>query len=282
MNYRQFIEDGKRRLEVAAAECSDPLRHIKLFVEGVLEVDSGELFRRLDAEISQVDHERLERLLQRRLAGEPLQYILGYEWFWESRFEVGPGVLIPRPETELLVEMALAHMPKQSLRVAELGAGSGAIGISLLKERPQWEWVAWEKSPEAFHFAEKNLRRLLPQGNYQLQPGDFFDGIASSGPFHWFVSNPPYVRRADLPGLSEEVRKEPWLALDGGETGFEVVNRLIDCAAKSLISGGGLLVEIGSDQGSLARAALERCGFDNPRIEKDLAGLDRVAYGCKR
>jgi release factor glutamine methyltransferase len=254
---------------------------MKQIVEAALEIDSVELLHRYPMPIQEKDAQRVEALLARRLLGEPFQYLVGYAWFWDSKFEVGPGVLIPRPETEHLVEIALARIPSRKIRVAELGAGSGAIGISLLKERPEWEWVAWEKSMDAAVFAERNRAALCPSGSYTLEIGDFFTGLVTKGPFDWFVSNPPYVRRGEIAHLSKEVRQEPFLALDGGESGLECLERLIRVAADTLLPGGGVILEIGSEQGEAVSGFLRRAGFAECAIERDLAGLDRVAYGRK-
>lgn len=281
MTYQDCILDGKKRFEAAALECADPLLHMKQLVEAALSIDTAELLRRYGSELLAADAERVEKLVLRRLSGEPFQYIVGYEWFWDSKFDVAPGVLIPRPETERLVELALERLPPRQTRVAELGAGTGAIGISLLKERPLWEWYAWEKSPEAWTFAHRNLAILHPPGKYALVKGDFFAGVREHGPFDWFVANPPYVKRGDIAGLSREVRHEPAAALDGGESGLAIVKPLISLASEILNSGGGVLIEIGSDQGDAVLEHMKRSGLVECRIEKDLAGLDRVAYGRK-
>lgn len=278
MRYRDYIVAGKARLESARLECADPLLHMKQMVEAALGIDSSELIRRWDAPLSESDRAPIELLLARRLTGEPFQYIVGYEDFWKGRFAVGPGVLIPRPETELLVDLALQHLPKGPLDIAELGAGSGIIGISLLQERP-WRWHAWESNPATIPYLKRNLSLLPRSARYVLYEEDYFEGIVKQPPMDWWISNPPYVTRDELPRLSREIRHEPPLALDGGPTGLEVVGRMLEMAPKRLKPGGGVLLEIGSDQGPRALELLRKIGYREARIEKDLAGRDRVAYG---
>src|SRR5262249_25882763 len=148
MKIRECILEGKQRLERAGLQCADPLLHMKQIVEFVLGWSSTDLYRHWEEDFPQDARARLEALLERLLRGEAFQYLTGEEWFWESRFRVGPGVLIPRRETELLVETLLADEPGSKVRVAELGAGSGNIGISVLQERPDWEWHAFELNAE--------------------------------------------------------------------------------------------------------------------------------------
>lgn len=278
MRYREYLVTGKARLESARLECADPLLHMKQILEAALGIDSSELIQRWEETLADVDRAKVEALLARRLTGEPFQYIVGYEDFWNNRFAVGPGVLIPRPETERLVELALERLPKSPIDIAELGAGSGIIGISLLAERP-WRWNAWENNPATLPYLKKNLA-LLPAGaRYTLREDDYFEGIGKLPPMDWWISNPPYVPRAEIPRLSREVRHEPAQALDGGLTGLECLARMIELAPSRLKSGGGILLEIGSDQGPMVLELLKKSGFQKASIEKDLAGRDRVAYG---
>ncbi len=275
MRYREYILAGKSRLESARLECADPLLHMKQIVEAGLGIDSSQLILRWESPLTEADHARCERLVERRLTGEPFQYIVGYEDFWKGRFAVGPGVLIPRPETEVLVALALQRLPQGPLEIAELGAGSGVIGISLLGERP-WTWHAWESNPASLPYLRQNI---IGAANYHLYEGDFFAGVTTRAPVDWWIANPPYVTHSEIPRLSREVRHEPPQALDGGATGLECVTRMIEWAPKHLKPGGGILLEIGSDQGDAVLRLLKNTGFRDATIEKDLAGRDRVAYG---
>lgn len=279
MTLQQYILQGKERLKNAGLECADPLLHMKQIIEAVLGWNASEQLSKSQQSISQSDQDSVEPYLQRRLTGEPFQYIFGYEDFWTSRFAVGPGVLIPRPETEHLVEAALESFPPNPIHLAELGAGSGIIGITLLQERPSWKWSAWENHPPAVAFLKKNLALLENPTRYTLYEESFFEGAVQKGPFEGIVANPPYVKRGDLPQLSKEVQKEPRAALDGGESGLDCVEKLVEIAPRVLKPQGILLLEIGSDQGSAVLDLLEKAGFGGGTIKKDLAGKDRVAYG---
>ncbi|NDC25276.1 MAG: peptide chain release factor N(5)-glutamine methyltransferase, partial [Proteobacteria bacterium] len=216
-------------------------------------------------------------VLNRRLAGEPLQYILGFEWFYRSRFEVGPGCLIPRKETELIVDEVLKHRSGEKIRVAELGAGSGNIGISVLLERPQVEWHAFELNPASFDFAQKNQRKILNQSaSYRLYQGDFFSESPAHGPYDVVVSNPPYVSFKEMEELPLEVKKEPALALEAGEDGLTIIRRLLDHLPVVLKSKGLFLCEIGSNQKQELERELKTRKFPDFEILSDLSGLPRI------
>ncbi len=279
MTLGAYILQGKARLQSSSVELGDPLSHMKLLAQAVLRCNSSELLLRWDTELDSQTEAELNAFLVRRLKGEPFQYIEQAADFWKHRFAVGPGVLIPRPETEVLVETLLQQHTEQRARVAELGVGSGVIGICCLLERPEWKWFGWELNPDSMPFIQQN-RKLLPQGaGFHLEQADFFQAAGRFAPYDWIVSNPPYVPASEIDGLSREVRQEPRLALDGGQNGLEIIHRLISLAPSLLIAGGGILLEIGSDQGDTVRAALEAEGFAGVRIVPDLAGRDRVAFG---
>jgi release factor glutamine methyltransferase len=282
VTYRQYLSELALRLDRAGLEMADPHHHAEQVLSGALSVSQSEILKRLSAELTEIDRARSEAVVERRLKAEPLQYILGWTEFWKSRFEVGPGVLIPRPDTETLIELALEVVPHQA-RIAELGAGSGAIGLSLLLERPSWKWFAWESSPSAYEFCRKNAARLGAPAAFVLAACDFFESAEACGPFDWFISNPPYVPTSEIPTLSAEVRSEPKAALDGGQNGLGIIDRLVKLASGPCVSeSGGILLEIGADQGTPVLELLANAGFHGCRIQKDLAGNDRVAYGRKK
>jgi release factor glutamine methyltransferase len=282
MTYQEYTRIGKERLLQSGVEVGDALDHMHRILEAVLRLSSTERILKANETLSPGQLASLENVLQRRCAGEPLQYILGEADFWNSRFKVGKGVLIPRPETELLVEKALERIVSPSARIAELGAGSGAIGITCLLERPKWEWFAWELNPASLSYCRTNLSLLGSFKNYHLLEADFFNGFGTYAPFDWIVANPPYIRRSEIPTLSREVSHEPTLALDGGITGLEVLEKMLSPRIiAALTPGGGVLLEIGEDQGPAVLRLLEQVGLVESSIEKDLAGRDRVAYGRK-
>lgn len=218
---------------------------------------------------------RLEALLGRRLAGEPVAYILGEREFYGRPFRVGPATLIPRPETEHLVEAALARGPAQA-RALDIGTGSGCIAITLKLERPDWQVTAVDLSPEALAVARGNGERLgapvewLASDLFAALPGRRFDLI---------VSNPPYVPEAD-PHLAEgDVRFEPVGALASGPDGLDAIRAIVKRAPAHLADGGWLLLEHGYDQGEAVPGLLREAGYGEVFMARDLAGQARVSGG---
>ncbi len=207
--------------------------------------------------------EHLLRLAKQRVAGVPLAYLTHYVPFFDHLFFVHPFVFIPRPETEELVELLLKEThEKEACRVAELGAGTGNIGISALLNRPLWEWHAWEKSQTAVRCAKLNQVRLLNPGHhYHVAQGDFFSESPSAPSFDWVVSNPPYVPTSQLSQLNHEVQFEPPLALDGGRYGFELPEKLIRFSLSLLRPGGRILLEVDATQGPLLQDLAQELGL---------------------
>lgn len=278
MKICDYINQGKERISAAGLECADPLLHMRQIVAAGMGWSTTQLYLHWEESLTDTDRARLEGILARRLRGEPYQYIVGEEWFWKSRFEVGPGVLIPRRETELLVETVLQRLPSTELKIAELGPGSGNIGIACLLERPSWEWHAYEKNPETWPYLERNLKLISGDG-YRLHRGDFFEGAAADAPFDALVANPPYVKLGEWPGLSKEVRSEPKMALDGGVSGMEIVSRLVRDSVYLLKPGGIIALEIGSDQEAPARQVAAANSFADVEVLRDYSGLPRVLWG---
>jgi release factor glutamine methyltransferase len=230
-----------------------------------------------------------EALVRRRERREPTGYIIGYREFWNLDIEVCPGVLIPRPETELLVEEALARLSPESLalgppaavRIADVGTGSGCIAVALARWLPTGEIVAIDASQEALAVARRNAERHGVAGRVRCLSGNLLAGIA--GPLDAVVSNPPYVAAPDIAGLQPEVRDyEPLQALNGGADGLAVIRRLVPDAAPVLRRGGWLLFEFGFGQAEGVRAIIAaepRLHFEE--IRDDLAGIPRVAVARK-
>lgn len=216
-----------------------------------------------------------QQLVKRRLQGEPVAYICGHQEFWSLLFEVTPAVLIPRPETELLVERALVHADKQAhLRVADLGAGSGAIALSIASERPAAHVVASDVSQDALQVATRNAARLQVR-NVTFTRGAWFAPLAGER-FDMIVSNPPYIA-ADDPDLAADVRRfEPHIALIAGRTGMEALELIIAESAQYLNPQGWLILEHGWKQAAAVRSRLVRHGFTHVRSHADLAGHERV------
>ncbi|MCX8049694.1 MAG: peptide chain release factor N(5)-glutamine methyltransferase [Methylohalobius sp.] len=223
-------------------------------------------------------HERFRRLLQRRLRGEPVAYLLGRREFWSREFEVAPTTLIPRPETELLVEQALSLIPlKSRWRIADLGTGSGAIAISLALERPLTHVVATDICSQALRLAKSNARRLGAR-NVAFLLGDWLSALAAQS-FDLIVTNPPYVAAAD-PHLKGEIRFEPAIALVAGDDGLDAFRRLIPQTKLCLKPGGFVLLEHGFRQAEAVAELLARAGFTNIVCHCDLEGRPRSTMAC--
>ncbi len=281
MTLSEIIRKGQQHLETSAASFGDANDHMMRIVEVALGWNRNQVFMSLAIELSKEQVDKISDILSHRVNGEPLQYLAGHADFWRSQFQVGEGVLIPRPETELLLEVLVRKVGPGKIRVAELGAGSGNIGLSACIERPNWKWFAFELNPESLLYAQKNHETLLGgDPRYQLIEGDFFTGAAPLAPFDWIVTNPPYVASAQIDTLSAEVRREPRLALDGGDDGLSVIRQLAK-SGSMLCESGNLLMEIGEDQGKSAAQCLKDEGFSRVEVFKDRAGLDRAVWGKK-
>ena len=219
---------------------------------------------------------------ERRLAGEPLQYILG-EWeFFGLPFAVGQGVLIPRPETEQLVELVLSHLEGQEKpKVLDLCAGSGCIGITVAKQRGNAAVTLLEKSDEAFAYLLENIAKNQVNNTTAIRGDLFTDHGRLNAPFDAIVSNPPYIRSAEIASLQLEVRQEPAMALDGGADGLTFYRAIAEHYAPLLTEDGFLAVEIGEEQGQAVREIFDD-RFDCVTVIKDYSGLDRMVFAKDR
>jgi release factor glutamine methyltransferase len=215
-----------------------------------------------------------ESLIARRIAREPLAYITGHKEFWSLDFEVGPGVLVPRPETETIVEQVLALMPDKGapLKVLDLGTGSGCLLVALLKEFPNSRGLGIDSSAKARRYATANIARHGLTGRAEIRPGNWDQEIECACDV--IVSNPPYIPAADIAGLAPEVRFEPIEALDGGPDGLSAVRALAGAMAR-LLTGFGF-TEIGAGQDAHAAKVMSDAGLVLVRIAADLAGIPRV------
>lgn len=215
--------------------------------------------------------------LERRRNGEPVAYILGQQGFWSLDLEVAPHTLIPRPDTELLVESALALVPATPARVLDLGTGSGAIVLALASERLGWRLIGVDRISDAVALAERNRVRLKLD-NVEFREGHWFSALAGER-FDLIVSNPPYIAARD-PHLSEgDVRFEPASALVSGADGLDDIRLIISEAPVHLNAGGWLLLEHGYDQAAAVRELLSRQGFEAVESRRDLGGHERISLG---
>jgi len=217
-------------------------------------------------------------LVERRAGGEPVAYITGRQGFWSLELEVTPATLIPRPETELLVELALARLPREAAcHVADLGTGSGAIALAIANERPQARVVATDASGAALAVARRNAQRLSI-GNVAFAHGDWLAPLAGQR-FALIVSNPPYIEAADPHLAQGDLRFEPATALAAGLDGLDAIRRIIHTAPPHLDPGGWLLFEHGWNQGEASRALLAEAGYAEVFTAQDLERRDRVSGG---
>lgn len=247
----------------------------QLLLAHVLGCDKVALYTRFAEEPTEPQRAAFRELVQRRAKGCPVAYLLGTREFFSLTFEVTPDVLIPRGDTGILVNECLdAIKPLAQPRVLDVGTGSGCVAVAVAKQSRQARVTATDVSPKALAVARRNAERHKVE--VRLLEGDLFDAAPAGERFDVIVSNPPYVRRGVLATLATEVRDhEPRLALDGGEDGFAVIDRLIAGAAGRLEPGGTLLIEIGHDQEAEGRARLERAGW-TAKTAHDAAGLPRV------
>ena len=223
---------------------------------------------------------RFAALLARRQAGEPVAYLTGSQGFWTLDLAVSPATLVPRPETELLVERALARIPVNSAsHVADLGTGSGAIALAIAKERPHTAVIATDASAAALEVARGNAARNGIT-NVEFREGDWLAPLAGET-FDLIASNPPYIAEGD-PHLDRgDLRFEPPTALSSGEDGLDAIRSIVRDAPARLAPGGWLLLEHGWDQGAMVRALLEAAGFIDVETAHDLEGRDRISLGRK-
>lgn len=221
-----------------------------------------------------------QQLVMRRVKGEPVAYICGQQEFWSLLFEVSPAVLIPRPDTELLVERALTHIAReQAAQVADLGTGSGAVALAIASERPASHVTATDASADALVVASRNAGRLQI-GNVRFVQGDWWQPLAGQR-FDIVVSNPPYIAPDDRDLAAEVRRFEPGIALFAGLQGLDALTAIARQARDHLQPNGWLLLEHGWKQAAAVRDLLVRYGFAHVRSHADLAGHERITEGCR-
>ncbi len=252
-----------------------------LLLQAALDVNRAYLAAHHEQILSSRQAAACEKLIQRRRAGEPTAYILGEREFYGLNFKITPAVLIPRPETELLVEMTLECMPQdQSCKVLELGTGSGNIALALARYRPLARITAVDCSEEALAVARQNAENLLG-ADYRavmFKNSDWFDALGGDT-YDLIISNPPYIASDDAHLQQGDVRFEPTQALNGGAGGLDCIRQIIQGAPSHLCAGGWLLLEHGYDQAHACRELLAQSGFARRFCSKDLAGIQRVSGG---
>ncbi|MFZ5775815.1 MAG: peptide chain release factor N(5)-glutamine methyltransferase [Thermodesulfobacteriota bacterium] len=273
----------QQRLAARLAEAGipEPRLEAALLLCHLLGCNRSGLVLRAGDELAADTAARLEELLRRRLAREPLAHLVGEQEFWSLPFAVSSEVLIPRPETEELLEQALA-VARQGLPpglLGDLGVGSGVISVILALELPDRFVVGVDRSLAALRIAQTNCQRHGVAGRVGLINSDWLAALPGGQRFALLVSNPPYIADAALPGLAPEVREyEPRMALISGPDGLEAIRLLAGAARRVLVPGGWLFMEIGADQGEAARNLLASFPeYDSVLVRTDLAGLPRIA-----
>lgn len=273
---KEIREETARRLREAGIEEYEYETWVLL--EWKLGVDRAEYFMDPDAEVPQEQWNDLDAALRKRERRIPLQYLMGSCEFMGYSFAVDERVLIPRQDTECLVELAVEQMRRrpEPCRVLDLCTGSGCIGVSVKLLCPQAQVVLSDVSEGALAVAGENACSL--GAPVELVQGDLFENV--QGTFDYILSNPPYIPSKVIDGLMPEVRDhEPRLALDGTEDGLHFYRRIVREATKRLRPGGRLLFEIGQEQGEALLLLLQEAGYEETAIRQDLAGLDRIAVG---
>jgi len=252
----------------------------ELLLASLLELDRVGLYLQFDRPLNQREQAGYRELVKRRAAHEPVAYIVGETEFWSLPIRVSPAVLIPRSDTEVLVEEALECLEDNS-RVLDIGLGSGAIAIALAHENKNVRVRGIDISPEAVEIARANSRLNQVDGRVDFSIGNLED--FSGGPYDLIVSNPPYIPHRDLDGLMPDVREfEPLGALDGGTDGLDAYRAILRQAPQELTDGGRLLVEIGINQADPVRQLFAEAGLQEITLRDDYAGIPRVVSGMKK
>jgi release factor glutamine methyltransferase len=275
----EHLAAGRERLIAAGIEPTSAAIDVDLFARTILGWDRARVLTAHSDPAPAALEPRFSEWIRRRAEREPSAYIVGTREFWGLDFRVTPDVLIPRPESEFIVEESLAILKAQapvSPRLADIGTGSGCLAISLLHEIPSAHVTATDVSPTALAVARDNARRHGVQARFTCIETSALDGL--DGPFDLIAANPPYVKDGDKHGLTRDVRHEPDVALFGGESGLQGVEAVLDAAVRTLASGGWLVVEFGFGQDDdVRRLVTLRPSLRIERIREDLQGIPRTA-----
>jgi len=276
-NVGSALTQGAQRLTAsAAADGATAALDAALLLAHVLGTTRARLLAHAEFTLAPAAAERYAQLIERRATGEPLAYLTGRREFWSLELAVSPAVLVPRPETELLVERALALRAASAAHVVDLGTGSGAVALALAAERPHWHVTATDVSAAALAVARANAIRLGLA--VEFREGEWFVPLAGRR-FDLVVSNPPYVAADDPALAARALAHEPPLALTPGADALACLRAIVHAAPRHLAPGGWLLLEHGADQGAAVRRELVLAGFRYVRSHRDLGGHERATEG---
>lgn len=261
---------------------SDPSYEASCLMEEVTGFDRSKIIVFGDNGVSSQNEEKLLNMAKRRASGEPLQYIIGLWYFMDLPFFVGKGVLIPRDDTQVSVELCINKInenPEKEMQVLDLCAGSGAISVAIAKNCKNAKVTAVEKSQDAYEYLLKNI--YLNQADVKAVRGDVFypENFLCDERFDIIVSNPPYIKSEELPTLQSEVQWEPSMALDGGETGLDFYSFITKRYTKYLNPMGMLVYELGEEQFSAVKEMMISAGFEEIGSSLDIGGVERSIYG---
>ena len=271
--------------KIKGRQYGNPILEATLLLGKLLKVDKVYIYTHGDEEVPDFVVDKFFEMIDRRKEGYPIQYIINEKEFMGLDFYVEEGVLIPRPDTEILVEYVLDYIDKvygkEKIDLLDIGIGSGAIGISIAYYKKNANVYGVDISDSALRVSNINKERFN-LNNVTLIKSDLFENIDKNRKFHIIASNPPYISRRDMEILQEEVKNyEPKIALEGGLDGLDFYRRIIPESKCYLYQGGLLILEIGYDQNIQVRNMMEREGFINIKTLKDLQGFDRVVLGIK-
>jgi release factor glutamine methyltransferase len=272
------LADARETLIRAGIPAEEAALDAEVLARHVLDCDRATLLTRARDPLPSAFDRLYHALIARRVAREPVAYIVGHREFWGLEFDVTPAVLIPRPETELVVEEALASLPRRDLvrHIIDVGTGSGCLAVTLAVEFPPANVTATDTSHEALAVAYRNADRHNVIGRITFVQADVLKDLTE--PADLIVSNPPYVPAGDAATLQVEVaRYEPASALYGGPDGLDVIRRLVGTARQHLAAGGWLIIEFGFGQEAAVREVAQEAGWNVARIRSDLQGIPRVA-----
>ncbi|OSM99643.1 MULTISPECIES: peptide chain release factor N(5)-glutamine methyltransferase [Lonsdalea] len=273
MDYQRWLQQAIARLQ----DSDSPRRDAEILLGFATGKARTFIMAFGETMLSEAEQRQLSQLLERRVAGEPVAYLTGQKEFWSLQLTVSPATLIPRPDTECLVEHALSYLPAEPADILDLGTGTGAIALAIASERPDCRVQGVDIQLEAVTLAKENAQRLGISNAYFTQ-GSWFSRVEGQR-FILIVSNPPYIDAEDIHLSQGDVRFEPSGALISGEEGLADLRVIITESPQYLLPGGGLLLEHGWQQGAAVRSMLEQRGFIRVKTHKDYGSNERVSLG---